>query len=102
MDAIQSLGAFPLVAPEVDFLSADSHKWLLGPETAGIVYVKKERQEELRPILLGGANAAAPNNIAQDEIRFLPGAQRYEPGALNLAGLAGMKAAIDLATRART
>jgi cysteine desulfurase/selenocysteine lyase len=96
VDAIQSLGAFPLVAPEVDFLSADSHKWLLGPETAGIVFVKKERQEELRPILLGGANAAAPNNIAQDEIRFLPGAQRYEPGALNLAGLAGMKAAIDL------
>ena len=96
VDAIQSLGAFPLVAPEVDFLSADSHKWLLGPETAGIVYVKKERQEELRPILLGGANAAAPNNIAQDEIRFLPDARRYEPGSLNFPGLAGLKAAIDL------
>jgi cysteine desulfurase / selenocysteine lyase len=84
-----------LIAPEVDFMSADSHKWLLGPETAGIVFVKKEHLEELRPILLGGSNAAAPNNIAQDEIRFLPGAQRYEPGALNFPGLAGMKAAID-------
>jgi cysteine desulfurase / selenocysteine lyase len=96
VDGIQSVGAFPLVAPEVDFMSADSHKWLLGPETAGIVFVKKERLEELRPILLGGSNAAAPNNIAQDEIRFLPGARRYEPGALNFPGLAGMKAAIDL------
>ncbi len=96
VDGIQSVGAIPLLAPEVDFLSVDSHKWLLGPETAGIVFVKKERFEELRPILLGGANVAAPDNIAQDEIRFPPDARRYEPGALNFAGLCGMKAAIDL------
>jgi cysteine desulfurase/selenocysteine lyase len=95
VDGIQSLGAFPLPVEQIDFMSADSHKWLLGPETAGIFFVNKRHHEELRPILLGGANAVAPNNIAQDEIRFLPGAQRYEPGALNFAGLFGMKAAID-------
>ena len=31
LDAIQTLGAFPTPATEVDFLSADAHKWLLGP-----------------------------------------------------------------------
>ena len=38
----------------------------------------------------------APHDAALDEIKFVPGAQRYEPGALNYAGLIGMKAAIDL------
>ncbi len=98
VDAIQSLGAFPFPAAAVDFMSADSHKWLLGPETAGIVFVKKERQAELRPTLIGGSNVVAPNNIAQREIAFVRGAQRYEPGAMNYAGLFGLEAALDLQT----
>ena len=96
IDGIQSLGAFPLSVEHVDFMSADSHKWLLGSETAGIVFVKSERFEQLRPTLLGGSNVLAPHDAALDEINFVPGAQRYEPGALNYAGLIGMKAAIDL------
>ena len=31
LDAIQTLGAFPTTVEHVDFLAADSHKWLLGP-----------------------------------------------------------------------
>ena len=96
VDGIQTIGAFPFPAAAVDFMSGDSHKWLLGPETAGIVLVKKERLAELRPTLIGGSNVVAPNNIAQREIAFVPGAQRYEPGAMNYAGLFGLKAALDL------
>jgi cysteine desulfurase/selenocysteine lyase len=40
LDAIQTLGAFETRVDHVDFLSADSHKWLLGPMSAGIFYVK--------------------------------------------------------------
>ena len=76
LDAIQTLGAFPTPATEVDFLSADAHKWLLGPLAAGIVYVAKERFNECRPTLLGG--------------------RRYEPGVLNVAGIYGMRASINL------
>jgi cysteine desulfurase / selenocysteine lyase len=96
LDAIQTLGAFPLSVESVDFLSADAHKWLLGPLAIGIVYVKKRHFERLRPTLLGAWNVQAPNFIAQDEIAFVPGAQRYEPGVLNIAGIYGMRAAIDL------
>jgi selenocysteine lyase/cysteine desulfurase len=39
LDAIQSLGAFPTTVENVDFLAADSHKWLLGPCGAGLLYV---------------------------------------------------------------
>ncbi|MEM9017053.1 MAG: aminotransferase class V-fold PLP-dependent enzyme, partial [Verrucomicrobiota bacterium] len=42
LDAIQTVGAFPTSAKHVDFLAADSHKWMLGPMTAGIFFVRRE------------------------------------------------------------
>ena len=95
LDAIQTLGAFPTTVEYVDFLSADAHKWLLGPLAIGVVYVRKELFEVCRPTLLGAWNLKAPNFIAQNQIEFVEGAQRYEPGVLNLPGVAGMKASID-------
>ncbi len=96
LDAIQTLGAFPTRVEHVDFLSADSHKWLLGPLTAGIVYVGKAHFEKLHPVLLGAWNVDSPNFIAQDEIRLPDTARRYEPGVLNAPGIFGMQAAIDM------
>jgi selenocysteine lyase/cysteine desulfurase len=96
LDAIQTLGAFPTTVEYVDFLSADAHKWLLGPVAVGVVYVRKELFEVCRPTLLGAWNIKAPEYVAQNQIEFVESAQRYEPGVLNLPGIAGMKAAIDL------
>ena len=97
LDAIQTLGAFPTTVEHVDFLSADAHKWMLGPLAIGIVYVKKKHFDLLRPTLLGAWNVVSPNFITQPEIAFVPTAQRYEPGVLNVAGIYGMTAAIELA-----
>ncbi len=49
VDAIQGLGAFPLDVEraQIDFLSADSHKWMLGLEGIGLFYCRRERLEEL-------------------------------------------------------
>ena len=96
VDAIQTLGAFPTTVEYVDFLSADAHKWMLGPLAIGIVYVRKECFNLCRPTLLGSWNVKAPGFVAQEEIEFHPTAQRYEPGAMNVMGIFGMKAAIDL------
>ena len=96
LDAIQTLGAFPLSVEHVDFLSADAHKWMLGPVAIGIVYVKKRHFDRCRPTLLGAWNVYSPNFVAQDEIRFVPTAQRYEPGVLNIPGIYGMRAAIEM------
>ncbi len=96
VDAIQTLGAFPLPVEHVDFLSADAHKWMLGPLSIGIVYVKRSRFETLRPILLGASNVRSPDFIAQEEIRFLDTAARYEPGVLNLGPILGMQASLEL------
>lgn len=98
LDAIQTVGAFPTSAQHVDFLSADSHKWMLGPMTAGIFYVDRRRFETLSPTLLGAWNVKSPNFIAQDAVAFEPGARRYEPGVLNAQGLLGMQASMEMLT----
>lgn len=98
LDAIQTLGAFPLdvVKAHVDLLSADAHKWMLGPMAMGIVYVAERHFETVRPTLLGAWNVECPRFLAQETIEFVPTAQRYEPGVLNISGMYGMKASVDL------
>ncbi|MCX7867988.1 MAG: aminotransferase class V-fold PLP-dependent enzyme [Limisphaera sp.] len=96
LDAIQTLGAFPTPASAADFLAADAHKWLLGPCGAGLLYVRRDLQERLRPNWYGWNNVRCPNFIAQEEIQFRSGPARYEPGTYNLLGLVGLKAALEL------
>tara|TARA_R110002096_G_scaffold100173_7_gene222002 strand:+ start:10613 stop:11782 length:1170 start_codon:yes stop_codon:yes gene_type:complete len=96
LDAIQTIGAFPTTVEHVDFLSADAHKWMLGPLATGIVMVKEKHFDLLRPTLLGAWNIQSPNFITQDSIEFEAGARRYEPGVLNCAGIFGMQAALQM------
>ena len=96
VDAIQTLGAFPFSARFVDFLSADAHKWMLGPMAIGIVYVAKRNFELCRPTLLGSWNILSPQFLAQETMTFHETARRYEPGALNVAGIYGMRASLEM------
>jgi selenocysteine lyase/cysteine desulfurase len=96
VDGIQTLGAFPTPVTYVDFLAADAHKWLLGPCAAGILYVRREVQERLQPIVYGWNNVRCPQFVAQEELALRPGAARYEAGSHNLLGLVGLNAALEL------
>ena len=97
LDAIQTLGAFPTTVENVDFLAADSHKWLLGPCGAGLLYVKKDLQEKLNPPIYGWHNVRNPNFVAQEKIEFRGGAAKFEAGTHNLVGLVGLVATMELA-----
>lgn len=96
VDAIQTLGAFPTTVEHIDFLAADAHKWLLGPCAAGLLYVRRELQNRLRPRLYGWHNVLSPDFIAQEQIEFRPDCRRYEPGTHNIIGIAGLHAAMEL------
>ncbi len=96
LDAIQTLGAFPTPASAVDFMAADTHKWLLGPCGAGILYVRRELQDTLRPISWGWHNVRCPDFVTQEDLVLRPDARRYEAGSHNLLGLAGLRAAFAL------
>ena len=96
VDAIQSLGAFPISVRHLDFLAAGAHKWLLSPCGAGIFYVRKSLQEKLVPKIYGWHNVRSPGFVAQEKLAFPPDGRRYEVGTANLLGLAGMQAALEL------
>jgi selenocysteine lyase/cysteine desulfurase len=96
LDAIQTLGAFPTTVEHVDFLAADAHKWLLGPCGAGLLYVRGSLRDHLNPPIYGWHNVRCPNFVAQEQIVFRRGAQKYEAGTQNLLGIIGLVAAIEL------
>jgi cysteine desulfurase/selenocysteine lyase len=98
VDAIQGLGAFPLNvrAAHIDALAADGHKWLLGPEGCGILYVRKDAQDSIFPKEFGWTNVAGYNDYASRDMTLRPDAGRYECGTLNTIGCYGLKASIEL------
>jgi len=96
LEAIQTVGAFPMNLEHVDFLAADAHKWLLGPCGAGLMYVRHSLQETLNPPVYGWHNVRCPDFVAQEHIVKRSGAARYEAGTHNLFGLVGLVAAMEL------
>ena len=97
VDAIQGLGAFPLNVrtSHIDALAADGHKWLLGPEGCGILYVRKDRQDSIFPKEFGWTNVAGYNDYSSRDMTLRPDAGRYECGTLNTVGCYGLRASIE-------
>ena len=102
VDAIQGLGAVPLDVAHVDYLACGGHKWLMGPEGAGFIYVDAKRAPSLVPRLAGWLSH-------EDALVFLGRARelRYdrairreasivEQGAQSSLGLAGLDASVAL------
>jgi len=98
VDAIQGLGAFPLnvEAAHIDALAADGHKWMLGPEGCGILYVRHSKQDSIFPREFGWTNVAGYNDYASRDMTLRPDAGRYECGTLNTIGCYGLQASIEL------
>jgi cysteine desulfurase / selenocysteine lyase len=98
VDAIQGLGVFPLDLKRtpIDFLSADGHKWLLGPEGAGIFYIRRELVERLHPVGVGWNSVVGSRNFSKIDFRLKPHAGRWESGSLNVAGIAALGASLEL------
>ena len=97
LDAIQGLGAFPLDvdAAHIDALAADGHKWLLGPEGCGVLYVRQSVQDGVRPVELGWTNVAKYADYASRDLTLRSDAGRYECGTLNTIGCYGLRAAFE-------
>ena len=98
VDAIQGLGVLPLDVSEirVDFLSADGHKWLLGPEGAGVLYVREKHLERLRTLGIGWNSVQQSGNFADKSLNLKTDASRYEGGTHNMSGYLGLAASLQL------
>jgi selenocysteine lyase/cysteine desulfurase len=63
----------------VDAYACSAHKWLLGPKGTGLLYIRREAQERIRPGLLYSGYAA----------------YTASGGTRDLAGIVGLAAALD-------
>ena len=98
VDAIQALGAMRLDVQEVgiDILAADAHKWLLGPQGTGFAYISKQVLEYLVVENLGYKSMIDESDYLNYRIRLKPDASRFEEGTLNLTGIAGLHASLEM------
>lgn len=98
VDAIQSVGVIPVdvQSMHIDFLSADGHKWMLGPEGAGIFYCRRELIDSLPPLTIGWMNVINAMDYGHYDYTLKPNAGRYECGSYNVPGLLAMKGALEV------
>lgn len=97
-DVIQGLGVIPaeLEAWGVDFAMADAHKWMLGPEGIGVLYVRRSCLELLRPLEPGWASVAHRESWENRNLVWADDARRFEGGTANHVGTAGMGASLAM------
>ncbi|MDP8971022.1 MAG: aminotransferase class V-fold PLP-dependent enzyme, partial [Actinomycetota bacterium] len=98
VDVIQGLGVIPaqLASWGVDFAMADAHKWLLGPEGIGVLYVRGSRLDLLRPLEPGWASVTHRGQWDNLDLVWDPDARRLEGGSANMIGLHGLGAGVEL------
>jgi selenocysteine lyase/cysteine desulfurase len=103
LDAIQGLGVYPLDLSKtpVDFLSADGHKWLLGPEGAGVAMIRREHIDRLRCTSVGWSSVKNSHNYARPSMELRDDAARFEGGSANMVGVAALAANLELILKVR-
>lgn len=98
VDGIQSLGALRMDVrcSGVRALSADAHKWLLGPEGCGFFYCSKEALEQLQVHEMGWMSVVNASDYLHYDPTLKTDAGRFECGTRSIVGIYGLKAALEL------
>lgn len=100
VDAIQGVGVLPaaLADWDVDFAMAGGHKWLLGPEGLGVLYVAENVRDRLRPLEPGWASVAQAHRADWEnaDLVWADSARRFEGGTFNMVGTMALGASMRL------
>ena len=98
IDAIQSLGAveFDVQAYQADFVMADGHKWMFGPEGLGVFYTNPDSRSKLKLTQYGWHMMANIHNYENKPWEIHPTAKRFECGSPNMLGIHAWSASLSL------
>lgn len=94
VDAAQSAPHMPIDVTDLDcdFLAFSAHK-LCGPTGIGVLYGKYALLDAMDPLYLGGGSNARFDMCGNILLKQPP--YKFESGTANIAGILGMKAALD-------
>jgi selenocysteine lyase/cysteine desulfurase len=100
VDAIQGLGVFPhdVEAMAIDFLMADAHKWLLGPEGIAVFYCRPAWRERLTLHQYGWHMVKDAGDFDRAQWQVADSARRFECGSPNMLGIQALRASLSLLT----
>jgi len=98
VDAIQSLGAlsFDAAACQADFVVADAHKWLLGPEGLAVFYSTLDARNQLSLTQYGWHMVDRAGDFDATDWSVAKAARRFEPGSPNMLGIHALNASLSL------
>jgi len=98
VDAIQSLGVLPMDVQSIhaDFVMADAHKWMLGPEGIALFYCNPEIRDQLKLYQFGWHMVENPGDYGATDWTFADSARRFECGSPNMLGIVALSASLSL------
>jgi len=98
VDAIQSVGALQTDVEEMqaDFMMADGHKWMLGPEGLAFFYSRPAAREQLTLRQFGWHMAEDYLNFDNRDWQVARSARRFECGSPNMLGIQALSASLSL------
>ncbi len=96
VDGAQSAGMIPLDLPAsgCDSYAFSGHKWLGGPHETGVLYLRRDRLEDVAPTGIGAYSGELP--ALPGEIKYFGAASRHEYGSRNAGLVTGLVAAVKL------
>lgn len=98
VDGIQGVGAMPISVRDskISFLSNGGHKWLMGPQGCGFMYIAPDLFKRLRPAFVGWLSVKDSWNFFDYRLDLLDNAGRFEIATANVLGIAGLHASTQL------
>ena len=98
VDAIQSLGALTFDAQKchADFVVADGHKWMLGPEGVALFYCREAVMDRLELNQFGWHMLAHAGEFDREDWEVAKSAKRFECGSPNSLGIHALDASLEL------
>jgi cysteine desulfurase/selenocysteine lyase len=98
VDAIQSLGAVEFDVQKImaDFVVADGHKWMLGPEGLAVFYSHPDARDQLRLNQFGWHMVEAAGDFDRKDWAIAKTARRFECGSPNMLGIYALSASLSL------
>jgi len=98
VDAIQSIGVVDMdvQAIQADFVMADGHKWMLGPEGLAVFYTKPGSRERLTLHEFGWRMIQNPYDFDAQEWEIARSGRRFECGSPNMMSIQALDASLTI------